>query len=260
MLMTIDVGNTNITLGVFDGEELRATFRLTTKAPRTSDELGVSICSFLNARGIALDQITDAVISSVVPKVMHSLTSALRRYFSVTPLIIGPGIKTGIRMGGDNPKETGADRIVNVAAAYHTYKRACLVLDFGTATTYDYVSDEGVFEYTVISPGLQISAQALWSQTAKLPEVEIVKPASILARNTVNGMQSGLVYGYIGQVEYIIKKMREELGGEMIVLATGGLGRMISKETEEIDFYDPNLAFKGMKIIYEKNRRPSGEK
>ena len=260
MLMTIDVGNTNITLGVFDGEELRATFRLTTKAPRTSDELGVSICSFLNARGIALDQITDAVISSVVPKVMHSLTSALRRYFSVTPLIIGPGIKTGIRMGGDNPKETGADRIVNVAAAYYTYKKACLVLDFGTATTYDYVSDEGVFEYTVISPGLQISAQALWSQTAKLPEVEIVKPASILARNTVNGMQSGLVYGYIGQVEYIIKKMREELGGEMIVLATGGLGRMISKETEEIDFYDPNLAFKGMKIIYEKNRRPSGEK
>ena len=163
-------------------------------------------------------------------------------------------------MGGDNPKETGADRIVNVAAAYHTYKKACLVLDFGTATTYDYVSDEGVFEYTVISPGLQISAQALWSQTAKLPEVEIVKPASILARNTVNGMQSGLVYGYIGQVEYIIKKMREDLGGEMIVLATGGLGRMISKETEEIDFYDPNLAFKGMKIIYEKNRRPSGEK
>lgn len=254
MLMTIDVGNTNITLGVFDGEDLRATFRMTTKAPRTSDELGAGICNFLMARGIPLNAITDAVISSVVPKVMHSLTSALRRYFSVTPLIIGPGVKTGIRMGGDNPRETGADRIVNVAAAYHTYKKACLVLDFGTATTYDYVSDQGVFEYTVISPGLQISAQALWSQTAKLPEVEIVKPAHVLARNTVNGMQSGLVYGYIGQVEYIVRKIKEELGVQMTVLATGGLGRMISRETSCIDFYDPHLAFKGMKIIYEKNR------
>lgn len=253
MLMTIDVGNTNITVGVFEGDTLRASFRLTTKAPRTSDELGVTLCNLFEARGIPRAQVTRAVISSVVPKVMHALHNALRRFFSITPLVIGPGVKTGIALRCDNPQEVGADRLVNVAAAHHLYKRACLVLDFGTATTYDFVSEKGEFAYTIISPGLEISAQALWSQTAKLPEIEIAKPASILGRNTIAGMQAGLVYGYIGQVEYIVRRVKEELQQEMLVVATGGLGRMIAQETRAIDLYDADLAFKGMKILYDLN-------
>ena len=165
---------------------------------------------------------------------MHSLTNAIRKSFKTEPMIIGPGIKTGITVNTDNPKAVGADRIVNCAAAYYLYKGNCLIIDFGTATTYDYVSDKGIFEYTIISPGIEIAAQALYNQAAKLPEVEIV-------------------YGYIGQVEYIIKKVRQELNHDFTVIATGGLGKIICSETDMIDVYDADLAFKGMKIIYDKN-------
>lgn len=254
MLLTIDAGNTNITMGVFDDEQLVGSFRFTTKIPRTSDELGFLICNMLITKGIDPHSIEYVIISSVVPKIMHALTNSIRKYLNREPLIINSEIKTGIQIHTDNPKEVGADRIVNVAAAYHLYKKACMIIDFGTATTYDYVSDEGVFEYTIISPGIEISAQALVSQTAKLPDIEIKKPDSILAKNTVQGMQAGLVYGYIGQVEYTIKKMKEELNKDMLVIATGGLGRMIYNETDCIDFYDPDLAYKGMKIIFEKNK------
>lgn len=254
MLLTIDAGNTNITMGVFDEDELVGSFRITTKIPRTSDELGFLICNMLITKGIDPHSIEHVIISSVVPKIMHALTNSIRKYLNREPLIINSEIETGIKIHTDNPKEVGADRIVNVAAAYHIYKKACMIIDFGTATTYDYVSDEGIFEYTVISPGIEISAQALVSQTAKLPDIEIKKPDSILAKNTVQGMQAGLVYGYIGQVEYTIKKMKEELNKEMVIIATGGLGRMIYNETDCIDFYDPDLAYKGMKIIFEKNK------
>lgn len=255
MLLAIDVGNTNITMGIFDEDDLIGSFRLTTKTPRTSDELGFILCNMMITKGINPDMIEEVIISSVVPKIMYSLTNSIRKYLNREPLIIGPGIKTGVKIQSDNPKEVGADRIVNVAAAYHIYKKACLVIDFGTATTYDYISDEGVFEYTVISPGIEISAQALVSQTAKLPDVEIKKPESILAKNTIAGMQAGLAYGYIGQVEYIVKQIKKELKKEMLVIATGGLGRIIVPETEAIDLYDPDLAYKGMKIIFEKNRK-----
>lgn len=253
MLLTIDVGNTNITCGVYDRNELIGSFRMTTKMQRTSDELGLTICQMLIMKTINPDEIDSVIISSVVPKIMHSLTNGIRKSFKVEPMIIGPGIKTGITVNTDNPKAVGADRIVNCAAAYYLYKGNCLIIDFGTATTYDYVSDKGVFEYTIISPGIEISAQALYSQAAKLPEVEIIKPKSILGRNTVSGMQSGIVYGYIGQVEYIIKKVKEELKHDFTVIATGGLGRIICSETDMIDIYDADLAFKGMKIIYDKN-------
>lgn len=260
MLMTLDVGNTNITAGVFDHDDLKATFRLTTKTPRTSDELGMVLWTMLSTRLIDSSLIHDVVISSVVPKIMHSLESAVLKYFHCTPLIIGPGVKTGISVNSENPKEVGADRIVNVAAAYHLYHEACLVIDFGTATTYDYISSKGVFEYTVISPGIEIAAQALWSMTAKLPEIEINKPERVLAKNTVTGMQSGLVYGYIGQVEYLVRKIKAELNQPQLkVIATGGLGRILVKETDCIDEYDPDLAFKGMKIIYDKNQKGSRE-
>ncbi|MFV0480110.1 MAG: type III pantothenate kinase [Anaerorhabdus sp.] len=255
MLLTIDVGNTHITMGILEEDEIIGNFRLTTKTPRTSDEFGICLSTLLDGSKINVDDIHDVIISSVVPKVMHSLTNCIRKYLNKEPIIIGPGIKTGIKIHTDNPKEVGADRIVNVAAAYNTYHKACLIIDFGTATTFDYISDDGTFCHTIIAPGLEISAQALWSQTAKLPEIEIVKPDSILAKNTIHGMQAGVVYGYIGQVEYIIKTMKQELGvDDLIVIATGGLGRIISSETTLIDSYDPHLAFKGMQVIYNRNQ------
>ncbi|MFV0379588.1 MAG: type III pantothenate kinase [Anaerorhabdus sp.] len=255
MLLTIDVGNTHITMGILNGSEIIGNFRLTTKTPRTSDEYEICLSTLLERNNIIPEDIEDIIIASVVPKIMHSLVNCIRKYLNKMPIIIGPGIKTGVQIHTDNPKEVGADRIVNVAAGYYTYHKACLIIDFGTATTFDYISKSGVFCHTVIAPGLEISAQALWSQTAKLPEFEIKKPNSILAKNTIHGMQAGVVYGYIGQVEYIIKEMIKELKTDDIkVIATGGLGRIISAETELIDEYDPHLAFKGMKIIYDKNK------
>lgn len=197
MLVVIDVGNTNITLGVYDQDELIANFRLTTKLQRTSDEFGITLFSFFQTKNIDPKGVEDVLISSVVPKIMHSLTNAIRKYFNIEPIIVGPGIKTGISVKTENPREVGADRIVDIAAAYHIYGGPALVIDFGTATTYDYVNENGEFEFGVTSPGIEISAQALWTQAAKLPEIEIKKPATIMCRNTITSMQGGLVYGYI---------------------------------------------------------------
>ena len=176
MLIVIDVGNTNITLGVYDKDDLIATFRLTTKLQRTSDEFGITLFSFLQTKDINPQAVEAVLISSVVPKIMHSLTNAIRKYFNIEPMIVGPGIKTGISVRTENPREVGADRIVDIAAAYYIYGGPALVIDFGTATTYDYVNENGEFEFGVTSPGIEISAQALWTQAAKLPEIEIKKP------------------------------------------------------------------------------------
>lgn len=255
MILAVDIGNTNISMGLLDGDKIIGNFRLTTKTQRTSDEYGICLTTLLIKSDIKPGDIEDVVISSVVPKVMYSFTNCIKKYLNKTPIVISAGIKTGISINTDNPKEVGADRIVSVAAAYHTYHRSCIIVDFGTATTFDYVSGNGEFKYTVISPGLEISAQALYGQTAKLPEVEIKKPESILGRNTITGMQSGIVYGYIGQVEYIVKKMKEELNDpDAFVIATGGLGRVIFQGTDVINLYDPDIAFKGIKILYEKNK------
>lgn len=255
MILVVDIGNTNISMGVMSGNEILGNFRFTTKTPRTSDEYGICINTLLFKSRINAEDVEDVIISSVVPKIMHSFNNAVRKYLNKTPIIIGAGIKTGISINTDNPKEVGADRIVSVAYAYHTYHKPCIIVDFGTATTFDYVSETGEFKYTVISPGIEIGAHALYTQTAKLPEVEIKKPESILGRNTVSGMQAGIVYGYIGLVEYIIKKMKEELNvPDALVIGTGGIGRVIYQETDLIHEYDPDLAFKGIKIIYDKNK------
>ena len=210
--------------------------------------------NLLKSENLSPKFIDDVVISSVVPNIMHSLTNCIYKLFNVEPLIIGPGIKTGISINAENPKSVGADRIVNVTAAFNKYKKATLIIDFGTATTFDYVSDDAVFEYTIITPGLEIASMALTSNAAKLPAVQIKMPNSILAKNTIAGMQAGIMYGYIGQVEYIIKKMKEEIGKDMLVIATGGLGRTISENTKYIDIYERDLAFYGMKLIFEKNK------
>lgn len=254
MILVIDVGNTNITCGVYENDNLKTTFRITTKIPRTSDEYGVLMRDMLKNNDISTEDIEGVIIASVVPNVMHALVGAVKRYVGKNPLIVGPGIKTGIMITSDNPKEIGPDRIVDAVAAYVKYGGPVLVLDFGTATTYDLVTEDGKFPVGITAPGIRISAKALWEDTAKLPEIEIKKPKSILATETISSMQAGLVYGQIGQTEYIIKKVKEETGYENLkVVATGGLGRIIANETDTIDVYDSALTLDGLKIIYDKN-------
>ncbi|MFA9424383.1 MAG: type III pantothenate kinase [Sedimentibacter sp.] len=254
MILVVDIGNTNIVVGVYDGDDIVGSWRMVTRSEKTSDEYGIFILNLLNYNNVNQKDITSAIVSSVVPNVMHSFENALKKYFNIEPIIVGPGIKTGITILTDNPREVGADRIVGIVAAYHIYGGPLIVIDFGTATTYDVLSDKGEFKYGITSPGIQISADALWQKTAQLPSVELKKPSSILAKNTVTSIQAGLVYGYIGQVEYIVNKIKEEMGIEtMKVVATGGLGRMMADETSVIDVYDPQLLFKGLKIIHDKN-------
>jgi type III pantothenate kinase len=256
MILVIDVGNTNMTYGVYEQTTLRATFRMMTKTPRTSDEYGVKITQMLNTQHVQVSDIEGVIISRVVPDVMHALTGSMIRYFGRQPLIVGPGVKTGIKVVTENPSAIGADRIVDAVAAYEKYGGPVLILDFGTATTYDLVTADGNYAARITAPGIRISSEALWTQTAKLPNIEIKKPKSILAQETITSMQAGLVYGQIGQTEYIIQKVKEESGlNPLLVVATGGLGRLISKETKSIDIYDNHLTMDGLRMIYEKNRR-----
>ncbi|MCR5753705.1 MAG: type III pantothenate kinase [Acetatifactor sp.] len=256
MIFVVDVGNTNLTFGVYQDEELVATFRMMTKNPRTSDEYGIMITQLLESKGIDKSKLEGAIVASVVPDVMHSLTSGIMRYLELEPLIVGPGVKTGIKILTENPRAIGADRIVDAVAAYEKYGGPILVIDFGTATTYDLVLDGGEFAAGITAPGIRISSEALWRQTAKLPNIEIKKPKSILAQETISSMQAGLMFGQIGQTEYIIEKVKEESKlPNLKVVATGGLGRIIADETKKIDIYDSSLTLDGLRIIYEKNRK-----
>lgn len=256
MLLTIDVGNTNITLGIFNKEKLLGTFRMTTKRSRTSDEYGFTICGILEHRHISSGEIHAVIAASVVPDIMHSLTSGIIKYLGVRPIIVSAGIKTGIRIVTENPKEIGPDRIVDAVAGYEMYGGPVIVVDFGTATTYDLIGEKGTFEAGITAPGIETAARALWGGAAMLPAIEIRKPDSILAKETISSMQAGLVYGAIGQTEYIIKKIKEESGCDDVkVVATGGLGRIISEETDCIDVYDPELTLNGLRLIYNKNKK-----
>lgn len=256
MLLAIDIGNTNLTFGLFDGERILHTFRLTTSLPRTSDEFGVQIVEQLSHKDVPAEAVRDVIICSVVPKVMYSLTSGIKKYLRCDPMIVGHGTKSGIRIATTNPMEIGADRVVDAVGAYFLYGGPVIVIDYGTATTYDLVTEDGAFVAGVTAPGIRISAKALWSNAAKLPEIEIVKPESILAKTTITSMQAGLVYGTIGQTEYIIDQFRKESGFPGIqVVATGGLGRIIAEGTDKIDFYDSELTLKGMRLIYERTKK-----
>ncbi len=253
MLFAIDAGNTNVTVGLFDGERLVKQFRLTTKTDRTSDEYGVFLGEWLSLQNMTFSDIDSVIIASVVPKIMHSLTSGIVKYFNINPVIVAPGIKTGINISIPNPKELGADRLVDAVAAYEMYGGPVIVIDFGTATTHDLVLDDGTFYAGVTSPGIRLAAAALWGGTAKLPEVEIKKVDTIMGRDTVSSMQAGIYYGYIGQTEYIVNRLKKESGLENIkVVATGGLGKLISESTDCIDVYDPELTLHGLRLIYDK--------
>lgn len=258
MLLCIDVGNTNITLGVFADKKLLGTFRMTTKIDRTSDEYGMTMRKIFDYNGIDADKIVSVIIASVVPKGMYSLTSGVIKYFNTTPIIIGPGIKTGMRLAVPFPEQVGADRIVDCVGAYELYGEGgpVLVVDYGTATTYDLVDGSGAYVSAVTAPGIKLSANALWEGAAKLPEIEIKKPKSILANDTVSSMQAGLVFGQIGQTEYIVDNMIKESGySDVKVVATGGLGRIIYPETDIFDVYDQELTLHGMRIIFERQKK-----
>ena len=257
MLLTIDVGNTNIAVGlVDDNDKVVDSFRLMTSTPRTSDEYVTFLLSFLESANVDKDEIDDVLLSSVVPKVNHTIASGIVKTFGITPILIDSNTDTGIKIKVENPKEVGADLLVDMAAAYDKYKDSCLVLDFGTATTFTYVTKKGEFKYCIIAPGLSIFANILTGNTAKLPEIEIEKPKTILAANTIDAMKGGVMYGYIGLVENIIKTMKKEIDDKNCkVIATGGLGRVMSELTKLIDEYDSELAYKGMTIIYNRMKR-----
>lgn len=256
MLLVIDVSNTTTTLGTFQGKKLRKTYRITTKVPRTSDEYGVLLCDMLGVSGNEHGEISGIVIASVVPNTMHSLRNACIKYFGIRPIVVGPGLRTGVKVHSANQKEAGADLIVNAAAVKELYGGPAIVIDYSTATSYQLVLEDGTLDSVVIAPGIQTSLQALVSDAARIMDVEIRKPKTILTNDTAECIQAGLVYGTIGETEYIVRKMKEESGLDNIkVIATGGLGRVIASETNAIDIYDSILTLQGMRIIFEKCKK-----
>lgn len=255
MLLVFDVGNTNMVLGIYEGTELKNYWRISTDKAKTSDEYGMLINNLFQYDNVDKNSIKDIIISSVVPNVMHSLENFCVKYFNKQPLIVGPGIKTGLNIKYDNPKQVGADRIVNAVAAIEKYKSPMIIIDFGTATTFCAISEKGEYLGGTIAPGIKISSEALFQRASKLPRVELLKPGMTICKNTVSAMQSGIIYGYVGLVDKIIAMMKKELGNEDIkVIATGGLSSLIASETDSIDCVDKNLTLEGLKIIYNKNK------
>lgn len=258
MILVLDVGNTNIVLGVYEGKNLIADWRLATDHKRTADEYGVQVMQLFTQKKLELDEVEGVIVSSVVPNIMYTVEHMVRKYFNQTPLVVGPGIKTGINIKYDNPKEVGADRIVNAVAAHETYNRALIIIDFGTATTFCAVTKNGDYLGGTICPGIKISAEALFEKAAKLPRVELVKTPGVICKNTVTSMQAGILYGYTGSVDYIVEKMKKEMQdygeSEPLVIATGGLATLISKDSKHIDKVVPYLTLEGLRIIYDKNK------
>jgi len=255
MILVFDVGNTNIVLGVYEGTELIDFWRIATDKNKTSDEYGMLICQLFQHSGLKTKDVKDVIISSVVPNIMYSLEHTVRKFFEVEPLVVGPGIKTGMNIKYDNPKQVGADRIVNAVAAYDKYGGPLIIVDFGTATTFCAIAENGDYLGGTISPGIKISSDALFQQAAKLPRVELIKPGKVICKNTVNSIQSGIIYGYVGLVEYIIKKMMLEFKSDNVkVIATGGLSTLIASETEYIHKVDKFLTLEGLRIIYDLNK------
>ena len=256
MILTLDIGNTNIKSALFDGTEMRQYWRLATNRNRTSDEYGMSMMNLLNHFGIDKAEISGIMMSSVVPQINFTIEHMCRSYFGMEPMKIEPGVKTGINIKYENPRELGSDRIANAVAAYELYGGPCVTIDFGTATSFGAISAKGEFLGGAICPGLKLAADALTERTAKLPRFELVKPETVIGRNTVSNMQAGIVYGYIGQIKYLVNRMKKEMGVEGIkVIATGGLAVLVAGESSVIDVMDGLLTLKGLRIIYEKNNQ-----
>ncbi|MCX7816426.1 MAG: type III pantothenate kinase [Syntrophales bacterium] len=255
MLLVVDVGNTNTVLGLFDGDILIHDWRIRTVTDHTVDEYGMLIYNLYKSSRISTSRKVSAiVISCVVPPMLNILIPMCEKYFNLKPLIVGPGIKTGMPIYYDNPKEVGADRIVNAVAAYEKYRQELIIVDFGTATTFDYISPKGEYMGGCIAPGIMISCEALFQKAAKLPRVELCTPKTVIAKDTVTSMQAGIMYGYAGLVDGIVERMRSESKGNPKVIATGGLARIIAPETKTIEVVDDLLTLEGLKIIYQRNR------
>lgn len=254
MLLVFDVGNTNIVMGVYKGETLLHSWRMTTDRGQTADEYEVKVRSFLSYGKIDMKAVKDVIISSVVPPLMPALERMVRHCFGREALVVGPGIKTGLPILYDNPKEIGADRIVNAVAGYEKYGGPLIIVDFGTATTFCAIDAEGRYLGGAITAGIGISAEALFQRAAKLPRIELVKPKQVIGRNTVSAMQAGIVYGYVGLVDGIVRRMAAELGGSPKVVATGGMAELIAGESVALQFVDNELTLEGLRLIYNRNK------
>ncbi len=267
MLLAFDVGNTNIVLGVFKGKKLIESWRMETDKNKSADEYGMLIKSLFDYHGLEMKDVKDAIISTVVPSISYTLQHLSIKYFNIRAIEVGPGIKTGMVIKYDNPKQVGADRIVNAVAAYAKYGGPLIIIDFGTATTFCCISEKCEYLGGTIAPGIKISSDALFEKTAKLPRVELIEPGHVICRNTIESMQSGLVYGHMGLVDFIINKMKEECSEmtgnkieDITVVATGGLATMVSKGVKSIDHVDRLLTLEGLSLIYEKNKNNFGNR
>jgi type III pantothenate kinase len=253
MILVIDVGNTNIVLGLYEERTLLHHWRISTNRSATYDEYGMTLYSLFQHTGISFEQVEGVIISSVVPPLMFVMENLCLQYIKRTPYIVGPGTKTGLNVRVDNPKEVGADRIVNAVAAIELYGAPSIIVDFGTATTYDYIDPSAQLLGCAIAPGIGISTEALYQKAAKLPRIELVKPKSVLGRNTVTAMQAGIIFGFVAQVDGIVERMKDEFQINPTVIATGGLAELIASESKTIQIVNPLLTLQGLQMIYEKN-------
>jgi type III pantothenate kinase len=253
MLLVIDVGNTNTVLGLYDGDDLVHDWRLRTVVEHTVDEYGMLIYNLYKNSEVSPRAIKAIIISCVVPPMLHILEPLCKKYFSIKPLIVGPGIKTGMPIFYDNPREVGADRIVNAIAAFERYKGDIIVVDFGTATTFDYISPKGEYMGGCICPGVMISSEALFQKAAKLPRIEIIRPKTVIGKDTVSSMQAGILYGYAALVDGLVERIKGEVRSDPKVIATGGLAKIIAPEAKSIHVVDDMLTLEGLRIIYKRN-------
>lgn len=254
MVFTLDIGNTNIKTALFDGPEMVKYWRVSTNKIYTSDEYGILLTNLFQHEGVSPDVVEGIMISSVVPTINFTIEHMCQNYFHVAPLFVAPGIKTGVNIKYENPRELGSDRIANAVAAYEEYGGPCIFIDFGTATTFGVVDESGAFLGGCICPGVKLSSEALVNNTAKLPRFELTRPDNVIGRNTLTNLQSGMYYGYVGLVRNIVRKIKQELGREATVVATGGMAVMIAEESKVIDKLDGLLTLKGLRLIYERNR------
>ena len=254
MLLAIDIGNTNVVLGVFEGDRLRESWRIGTKASITADEYAVIVKDLFAFSGFDFKQIDGIIISTVVPPLLSIMTEMSRKYFKIEPLVVTSELKTGITLNYENPREIGADRIVNAAAAFSLYGGPLIIIDFGTATTFCAVTKKGEYLGGAITPGVKISAEALYQRAAKLPRVELTRPRTIIGRDTVSAMQAGILYGYAGLVDGIVERMKKELSPDARVIATGGLAELVTPECKSTIEVRPNLTLEGLRLIYDASR------